>query len=173
MPTNSRTAKIQIILIVVSILLTNFTTLSAQHDHHDASAHHKEHQNHTEIATGGGIAVSNEFTGIAPAFHVHFVRGLTPHLGVGAGYEAIFGPEYHQSLGLMLNIRPIHLLDINIGPGLVLPVHDEGFAFSFQIESALTWNVIGKIHAGPVLDLGLSAHGWHLITGVHIGLDLN
>ncbi|MDA3822619.1 MAG: hypothetical protein PF450_08445 [Bacteroidales bacterium] len=87
------------------------------------------------------------------------------------GYEAILGGEVHQSIIALFNFRPIHLIDINIGPGIVLPSEDESMVFVLSGELALAGHLSDHIHLGPLLDFGWSTHGFHFIAGIHCGIN--
>jgi len=168
MPHDNYIQKIFLTLSLLSIFSFHVQDLAAQdHDHHD-----HDHEIYNELATGGGIAFSTESPGISPAFHVHAIKGLSPHIGIGLGYEVILGDELHQSLAVLLNLKPVEILDINLGPALTLPSHDEPAGFGINAEIGLAFHVTRNLHLGPVFDTGWSLHGLHLITGVHIGFDL-
>lgn len=156
--------------LTVLIVLTTSTSIGQEHNHdHD---HHGHTGKHNELAFGAGLALISENPQLAPTIHLHAIKGISQKFGIGVGYEIIFGEELHQSLAAMLNIRPIKFVDVNMGPGIVLPFEDEPMALLFKTEAALTFRVADHLHAGPNLDLAWSSHGFHLITGLHIGLDL-
>ena len=156
--------------MLFGIILSSISLISTAQDHdHD----HSEHEHiHTEIATGGGLAFSTESSGIAPAFHLHGIKGITPHFGLGLGYEIIIGEELHQSIAALINFKPYEFIDINLGPGIVLPADDEAATLVLNAEFAFPYHIGEVVHLGPLLDLGYSKHGLHLIAGVHIGFDL-
>lgn len=173
MPRNNSIQKTGYLFFLLAFLLSCNGELSAQdlHTGHKHS-HHDGHEVHNEIAVGAGVAFSNETSGIAPAFHLHAIRGINPTFGLGAGYELIMGEETHHSLAALINYRPFPLLDLNVGPGVVFPSEDESWSMLAKAEASLVFPITEILHAGPVLDFGWSGHGVHVITGIHIGFDL-
>ena len=160
--------------VFILIFLFGFSMLNAQgHAHRDEHNHMHDHQSpHSEIAAGIGIAYSSEYQSFDPALHVHASRGITPFLGLGAGYEVIFAEHLHQSVSAILSLYPFPLLDISFGAGTVFPSHEESWSFTAHTEVSLTWPIGEVFHAGPVIDFGWSPHGYHIITGLHVGFDL-
>jgi len=160
--------------VFILIALAGFSLLNAQdHMHQGDPAHVHDHEApHNEIAAGMGIAYSSEYQSFDPAFHVHASKGITPFLGLGAGYEMIFAEHLHQSISAVLSLYPLPLLDISFGAGTVLPSHEESWSFTAHTEASVTWPIGKVLHAGPVIDFGWSLHGYHIITGLHVGFDL-
>jgi len=156
-------------ILQAGLILFLFSTVSYSQDHqHD----HDHSEAHNELAIGVGLALISENPGASPTLHFHAIKGILPKFGVGLGYEIIFGDELHQSIAAMASIKPIGHLDLNIGPGVVLPYEDEPLALLIKTEAAITFRVTDHLHAGPVLDMAWSEHGFHLITGLHVGFDL-
>ncbi|MEX0987141.1 MAG: hypothetical protein WD052_06650 [Bacteroidales bacterium] len=163
---SKKSTKIQQIFFLTMLLFIFIGENVAQDHEHD----HEHHGTHNELAVGGGIVYSSEAPGLAPAFHVHAIKGLTPVVGIGAGYELILGDEVHQSITALLNLKPTPMLDINVGPGIVLPTPDEPWSLLLNVETALVWPLGERYHIGPVLDFGWSQHGIHVIAGAHVGI---
>lgn len=160
--------------VIILIFQFGLSTLNAQdHDHLSEPAHAHDHgKAHNEIAAGMGIAYSSEYQSFDPALHVHASRGITPFIGLGAGYEMIFAEHLHQSVSAVVTFYPLPLLDISVGAGTVLPSHEESWSFTAHTEASVTWPIGKVLHAGPVIDFGWSLHGYHIITGLHVGFDL-
>lgn len=160
--------------VIILIVLFGFTMVHAQdHVHQDEPGDAHDHAApHSEIAAGMGIAYSSEYQSFDPALHVHASRGITPFFGLGAGYEMIFAEHLHQSVSAVVSIYPLPLVDISFGAGTVLPSHEESWSFTAHIETSITWPIGEVLHAGPVIDFGWSPHGYHIITGLHVGFDL-
>lgn len=160
-------------VFILIILFVGPVVNAQEHEHHEGHNHAHEHKSlHNEIATGMGIAYSSEYQGFDPAFHVHASKGVTPFLGLGAGYEMIFAEHLHQSLSAVISLYPLPLLDISVGAGTVFPSHEESWSFTAHTEFSVTWPIGDMLHAGPVVDFGWSPHGYHIITGLHVGFDL-
>lgn len=160
--------------VFILIVLFGFSMVGAQ-EHADQDEHNHNHDHlspHNEIAAGLGIAYSSEYQSFDPALHVHASRGITPFLGLGAGYEMIFAEHLHQSISAVVSLYPLPLLDISFGAGTVLPSHEESWSFTAHTEASVTWPIGEVLHAGPVIDFGWSPHGYHIITGIHVGFDL-
>lgn len=173
MPYPKSFSKRPFFLLILIILFVASMVNAQEHVHHDEHKHAHDHQSpHNEIAAGLGIAYSSEYQGFDPAFHVHASKGITPFLGLGAGFEMIFAEHLHQSLSAVVSLYPLPLLDISIGAGTVFPSHEESWAFTAHTELSVTWPIGDLLHAGPVIDFGWSPHGYHIISGLHVGFDL-
>lgn len=159
---------------IILIVLFGFSRVGAQDhtDHHDPHNGHDHALLHNEIAAGMGMAYSSEYQSFDPAIHFHAIKGITPLLGLGAGYELILAEELHQSVSALISLYPLPLLNVTFGAGAILPTHDESWSFTAHTEVAVTWPIGEMWHAGPLVDFGWSPHGYHLITGLHVGLDL-
>jgi hypothetical protein len=161
------------ITIYISVIFLNFLAISVSgqqlnidHDHlHD---NHKYH-------VGFGVAgthLSGE-TGIAPGFHLHFIRqlGHEKHWGIGLGYEAIIEETLHNSFNLLANFRPFDFLSFIAGPGLVFGKHDGKTEIlpAFHTEAVFEFN-LGKIHLGPMIGFGIDKEESHFSVGLHVGI---
>ena len=131
---------------------------------------HKYHVGIASIATH----VTGE-SGIAPGFHIHFIRQLGHHYrwGLGVGYEAIADEHWHNGLNLMANYRPASFLSLLAGPGLSLKKHhgDTEILPAFHTEAVFEFNLRG-IHVGPLIGYGFDKEESHISVGLHIGLGL-
>ena len=160
--------------LFILIIFFSISRIEAQvHDEEHSHDHgHHDHHGHNKHATGMGIAYSSEYETFDPAFHLHAIKGITPYLGLGAGYELIVAEDLHQSISAVISFYPLPLLDISFGAGTVLPTHDESWSFTAHTEFSVTWPIGEHFHMGPLIDIGWSPHGYHLATGIHFGFDL-
>ena len=167
MPLNSTLSKTYQFFIFTVIFFLFPVNMPAQEYHH-----HDVDEIHNELGTGVGIAFSSENRTVSPSFHFHATKGLSQILGIGIGYESILGDEPHHSFAVLLNYKPLELIDINVGPGILLPAGSEPLSLILNTELAFTYHLNMGIHMGPGLDVGFSKHGLHAIAGIHIGIDL-
>lgn len=156
------------------MILFGFSMVNAQdpapHDEQHTAHDHNTLQN--EIAAGLTIAYSSEYQSFDPALHLHASKGITPFLGLGAGFEMIFAEDLHQSLSAVVTLYPLPLLDVSFGAGAVLPTHGESWSFTANMECSVTWPIGNILHAGPLVDFGWSPHGYHIMSGLHVGFAL-
>jgi len=102
--------------------------------------------------------------------HLHALAGLTGWLGAGAGYELIAGDHRHHTLSAILHFHPFHPLDINIGPGVVLPGKEHDAArFKLHAEVSAVFEISEHVHLGPAIDTGIGRDDLHFTFGIHAG----
>lgn len=166
MPADKLFANIYIRLSLVLLIPFLPSTLFSQEDHD----HHSHHG--IEIATGGGVAFTTEYSGVHPALHLHVIKGLGEWVGAGIGFEAILSQELHKTLGLFVNVKPFDWLDINLGPGILLATETEPAALALNAEMAFIRPIGKKMHGGLLIDFGRTADARHIVAGVHLGIDL-
>jgi hypothetical protein len=128
------------------------------------------HKYHFGFATVASHIIGE--SGIAPGFHVHFVRqmGKANRWGLGLGYETVADEHWHNSLNLLANYRPVSFLSILAGPGLSLKKHEGDFEAlpAFHTEAVFEFNLKG-LHAGPLLGYGFDKEESHFSIGFHVG----
>ena len=142
--------------------------LSAQEN--DDHKGHDHHHRHNEISLGGGpsfLPAENEW---GYGIHGHAILGVTEWMGAGIGYEIIRGDHTHHTISALAHFHPVHPLDINLGPGVVLPDEEhEDLRFKFHVEVAAVFELNEHLHLGPSIDAGIGAHDLHLTMGIHVG----
>jgi len=143
---------------------------SGQHKEENHIHLHDHHNYHLGVGVAGTYLTSEE--GLAPGFHLHFIRqlGEEQHWGIGLGYEAIIEDNVHSSLNLLANYHPFDFLSFNAGPGLVFAKHDGETEIlpAFHTEAVFEFN-LGEIHLGPMLGFGIDREESHFSLGVHVG----
>lgn len=159
---------LQIILCSVA-LICGFSAM-AQDQIHD---HSNEHKNHLGI----GFAASHisETEGLKPGFHIHYLRQIneSEHWAMGIGYEGVLAEHSHNSVNFLLNFRPIHMISINAGPGLVFGKHEDEFEVkpAFHTEAVIEFE-INNLHFGPLIGYGFDKEDTHFSFGIHLGIGL-
>jgi hypothetical protein len=159
---------LQTLLFCVAILFA--FPASAQQENHDHSNEHKHH-------LGVGFAASHisEKAGLKPGFHIHYLRqiGESEHWAMGLGYESVLTDPSHNSVNFLMNFRPIHMISINAGPGLVFGKHEDEFEVNpaFHTEAVLEFE-INKLHIGPLIGYGFDKEDSHFSFGIHLGFGL-
>jgi hypothetical protein len=156
-----------VLIAFITVLVFKVSGQHTDDDHHHLHDSHKYH-------LGFGIAgtyLTNE-AGLAPGFHVHFIRqlGHEKQWGIGLGYEAIIEENIHSSINLLTNWRPFDFLSFNAGPGLVFGSHDGETEIlpAFHTEAVFEFN-LGGIHIGPMAGFGIDKEESHFSLGVHVG----
>ncbi len=156
-------------LIFITITLFSITGY-AQNKIHEGHNHH--HKNEISIAVGiVPIPAEDEIT---PGIHLHYIKGIgeSNKFGVGVGLETILDEHKHYTLSAVFQYRIYKGLIIAVAPGLLL--RKEGtknvFEFARHIEAGYEFEV-GKIHIGPVVELGIEENGAHYMGGIHFGID--
>lgn len=144
--------------------------VSGQHDDENHDHLHDHHKYHLGFGVAGAYLTGED--GLAPGFHVHFIRqlGEEQHWGIGLGYEAIIEENLHSSLNLLANYHPFDFLSFNAGPGLVFGNHDGETEIlpAFHTEAVFEFN-LGGIHIGPMAGFGIDREESHFSLGVHVG----
>jgi len=131
---------------------------------------HDDHKYHLGFGVAGTYLTGEE--GLAPGFHLHFIRqlGEEQHWGVGLGYEAIIEENLHSSINLLANYHPFDFLSFNAGPGLVFGNHDGETEIlpAFHTEAVFEFD-LNRIHIGPMAGFGIDKEESHFSIGVHVG----
>ena len=163
--------QVKTISFALSILLTFIAfSVSGQHNEEDHHHLHDSHKYHLGFGIAGTYLTGE--AGLAPGFHIHFIRqlGEEKHWGIGLGYEAIIEENLHSSLNLLANYHPFDFLSFIAGPGLVFGNHDGETEIlpAFHTEAVFEFN-LGGIHIGPMLGFGIDREESHFSLGVHVG----
>lgn len=99
--------------------------------------------------------------------HLHYVRQTFEKLGLGLGYERVFDPHSHQTIGFVIQYKPIHHLTFNLGPGVLIEENSWSTAsFSAHLESSWDFE-LGHIHLGPLFEVAYGPDDLHLSLGLH------
>jgi hypothetical protein len=156
-----------VFVIFMNVFVIN---VSGQHNEEKHAHLHDHHNYHLGFGVAGTYLTSEE--GLAPGFHVHFIRQLGHEKlwGLGLGYEAIIEENVHSSINLLTNWRPFDFLSFNAGPGLVIGSHDGETEIlpAFHTEAVFEFN-LGGIHIGPMAGFGIDKEESHFSLGVHVG----
>ncbi|MFC2131880.1 hypothetical protein ACFLSQ_10640, partial [Bacteroidota bacterium] len=80
----------RILYLVITLIL--IYTSKAQH-------HDKEHQNHNEISVSNALFYTFEEESFSYGLHIHGVKSIFDHFGVGVGYECLFRSKYPPHFG--------------------------------------------------------------------------
>jgi len=157
-------------LILIALLTYPVFNVTGQHTDDEHNHLHDSHKYHLGFGVAGTYLTSEE--GLAPGFHLHFLRqlGQEQNWGVGLGYEAIIEENIHSSINLLTNWRPVDFLSLNAGPGLVFAKHDgeAEILTAFHTEVVFEFN-LGGIHLGPMAGFGIDREESHFSVGVHVG----
>jgi len=157
------------------ILLTFFlqgTLISAQESNQSTDIEgHDHHRN--EIGTAvAPVYFSNE-KAVYFGLHLHYVYNIPQSkFGLGLGYERVFDPNRHKTIGIECVYRPIEPLTLNLSPGLKYEgdgMHDTKFALHF--ETSWEFELIDRFHVGPAFEIATDTEDYHLSAGLHIGYD--
>ncbi len=158
---------------VLLFIITSFSVglIAQSHDHDSAHTHlHKKH----EISLALGAASLFSENKVAPAIHLHYVRGiaLDNRLGLGLAAEAILEEHKHYALAAVVEYKFNSGLVVGYAPGLLMLIEETEteYAFAQHFELAFEFD-LNKVHLGPLLELGIEPHGVHLLYGIHCGID--
>jgi hypothetical protein len=150
------------------LLLSSLLSLQGQHDEHVHAYDH--HFKHNEVAFGTGAVYMPEESIWGYGIHLHLISGITEWMGAGLGYEMNFGDHTHYTFTGLFHFHPIHPLDINVGPGLVLPDKEHsGYRFNLHAEIAAVFELSEHFHIGPSIDTGIGTQDLHVTLGIHAG----
>ena len=132
------------------------------------TSHHAHHKNEVSVAASPVYFIlEKEF---AYGLHMHYVRSIPrTKIGLGLGYERIFGDHQHTTFGLVGTYRPVDRISFSVLPGLTLEDNKEPARFSLHLETAYEWE-IKHLHIGPVLKFAFDSEDYHISLGLHIGL---
>lgn len=153
------------IILSIALILVSLTIFGQETD--NEHNHEESHKNH--IGTGAALAFLTSENSFAPGIHLHYIRqfGKEYRWGTGIGYEAIIDEHSHNGVTLLLNYRPIDLISLIAGPGLVF-TNSETKA-TFHSEVVFEFDVCG-MHAGPMIGFGIDPEETHFAAGIHIGI---
>lgn len=159
------------LILPVTIFIFFSSQLLAQNNHsHDHNHDHDPHKYHMGLGLSAAKVLNEDI--VAPALHLHFLRqfGHYHQFGLGLGYEAIASDDWHNSINLLFNYRPIQILSFLAGPGISFGKHDGHYDVlpAFQSEIIFEFNLLG-LHVGPVIGFGFDNHDSHISAGIHIG----
>ena len=156
------------ILIFFTITLFSITGYSQNKEHEGHNHHHKN-----EISIAAGIVPIPAEDEIAAGIHLHYIKGIgeSNKFGIGVGLETILDDHKHYTLSAVFQYRIYKGIIIAVAPGLLLRKEEENvFEFAQHIEAGYEFE-IGKIHIGPVVELGIEKNGMHYMGGTHFGND--
>ena len=152
--------------VLSSLLIMACISVQGQQSEHDHDHHHR----HNEVALGTGAVFMPEESTWGYGLHLHTIIGIKEWLGAGLGYEFIQGEHSHHTVTGLLHFHPFHPLDINIGPGLVLPDDENpNIRFKIHAEIAAVFEISEHLHLGPSLDCGVGKDDLHFTLGIHAG----
>ncbi len=155
---------------LLSLLVPAMATLSLLGQTKEHSHEHNHHHRHNEVALGTGAVFMPEESTWGYGLHLHSIIGITEWMGAGLGYEFIQGEHTHHTFTGLVHFHPFHPLDINIGPGLVLPDEENpNIRFKFHAEIAAVFELGEHLHLGPSIDSGIGKHDLHFTLGIHAG----
>lgn len=156
----------KIYLLAVLLLIFIIPVFGQETDIHE----HEHHNYHIGIGFAG-THISGE-QGIAPGFHLHFLRqvGESRNWGLGLGFETLKKENLHNSVNFLANYHPFQFLSLNAGPGLVFEKHDNKTEISpaFHTEAVLEFD-LNEIHIGPMVGFGFDKEDTHFSLGIHVG----
>lgn len=156
--------KISLLLSLTFLIGLNINAQQLYKHDHDC-AHHS-----TEIALASTLVYFPSEKAFAPGIHAHYVYNLPgTRFGLGLGYEKIFDDHNHNTIGFIVNFRPVNRLSIMVSPGVTLATHDKALHFSTHFETSYEF-VYKKLHFGPVLGIGWDGEDFHIGAGIHFGL---
>lgn len=160
---------------IFAILLFTFFALLSNYSQPDHAHGGEEIQDHkgAELGLGTGVVFAPGEQETGYGIHLHGIRRLTPYLGIGAGYEIIIGDHGHHTVSALLNLKPVHFVEVNMGPGLILPGKEHDHAeWTLHGELGFPFALTNNLHLGPMVDLGWSPDETHYMVGVHLGVHL-
>lgn len=156
------------ILLPIILVWSIPVALTGQYEDHQHPYDH--HHRHHEIAVGTGAVYMPGENSWGYGIHLHALTGLTEWMGTGLGYELIVGEHTHHTITGLLHFHPFHPLDINVGPGLVMPDKENpDYRFKLHTEIAAVFEINEHFHLGPSLDTGIGRHDIHITLGMHAG----
>ena len=126
------------IQILVILLITIFS-VKAQNNQHE-----KKHF-HNDFGIANAIIYSIEEDNFSYGLYFHVVKGISHHLGLGIGYEVIFGEHLHQTINLPLKYILGKVIALNIGTGVILPTEDhEKIEYTMHFEIISVFEFLKK-----------------------------
>ena len=161
------------ILTFLSILSLNNQAWSQVNENHDHGEDHK-HGHKNEISLASGVVFVPTEDEIGASLHLHYIRGLGERkiVGLGGGVEGIFEEHKHVTFSAIIHFRIYKGLTAGYSPGLLILIEDMGKEIQFAQHFEIAYEFeIGRVHLGPVFELGLEKEGLHYMGGVHIGID--
>ena len=123
-----------------------------------------------EIGISNGIVYNFAEEETAYGLHIHFIKnfGISQKVGVGVGYEIIFDEHKHNTLCVLLHIKPIEHFSINLAPGLVfLESELNKSRFALHVEAIYEFET-GPFHFGPFVGAAISPEDFHTSVGLHV-----
>lgn len=132
--------------------------------------HHHDHHK-TEIGVANAPVYFIGENSWNYGLHIHLLRTIGhSDFAIGVGYERIFDPHGHNTLGIVISYRPIERLSLNIAPGFTSEDSDllkTNFAIHF--ESSYEFQ-LGDFHIGPVAEIAYDPEDIHISLGLHLGI---
>lgn len=132
-----------------------------------------EHHNEVIVAVGVVRHMDNHQT--LTSYHLHYVHavGKKHQFGCGGALEAVADEKVHFTVCGMFQYKFHSGFLVGYMPGIIYkpsfePKQVIGWAQHF--EAAYNFKV-GKMHLGPMLELGLEPHESHFTGGLHVGFE--
>jgi len=142
--------------ICIFFLICVTISVAGQDIDDDQDHQHDVHKYHLGFGIAGAHLSGEE--GLAPGFHLHFIRqlGESQNWGLGLGYEAIVEENLHSGINLLANYHPFDFLSFNAGPGLVFGKHngESETLPAFHTEAVFEFD-LHRIHIGPMAGFGI------------------
>lgn len=111
----------------------------------------------------------------APAFglHGHTILSIEDTgVGLGIGYEKIFGENEHSTIGLAAQYHVTDRFTLGVAPGVTFEAGDWGTPIpTLHIETNYTFDFDG-FHLGPAFEWGVDPDDSHIQLGLHVAVDL-
>lgn len=157
---------IQFKIAIVALFFIGFSSLFAQGQEH----------NHLhfpyEVGVSNGIVYSFSEDEFAYGLHAHAIKnfGISKKVGVGIGYEAIFGGHKHNALSILLHYMLTDHFSMNLAPGLIF-LDSQPNQSRFALHTELLYDFgTGAFHMGPLFGASITPEDYHVSLGLHMAL---
>lgn len=134
---------------------------------------HEHHLNFPyEVGVSNGIVYSFSEEEFAYGLHAHAIKnfGISKKVGVGIGYEAIFGDHKHDAFSILLHYMLTDHFSVNLAPGLIfLESQPNQSRFALHTEALYEFE-IGAFHIGPLIGVSINSEDYHASLGLHMAL---
>jgi hypothetical protein len=159
-------------LFIVLILFLPATLISAQESKQSADIEgHEHHQN--EIGASFEPVYFIKEKSAYFGLHIHYVYNIPEtKFGLGLGYERVFDPNRHKTIGIECCYRPISPLTFSLSPGVKFEgsgMSDTKFALHF--ETAYEFELADSFHLGPAFEIATDIEDYHISAGLHFGYE--
>ena len=120
-----------------------------------------------EIGLSAGPAVVID-EGTFMSVHVHGVYFITEWVGLGAGYERLFGSEAHNTVSVVSQFNLTHQWAIILAPGISFS--DDELSSSLHIETSYGFEITHDMHLGPAIEVAVDKEDVHITPALHLGV---